>query len=144
MTVMRRYSIVILAWLALVAAVWHWVIPLPQPDDGEYSKWLLMALITGGIPWAIDLSILLGICLSLTTRLGRARLWILRVWGLGFFGPLVVAFLIEGLSVNANWKTSIPASLDALAFPWLLVLLLLLAFVLRIETEFYESNHDES
>jgi hypothetical protein len=78
MTHTARRLLIVVAWGLSLVAVWL-LIPRP-PHDDEYRKWFFFSVFEFGVPWFLDLSLMLWVAFSLERRCGRTRYWILGVW----------------------------------------------------------------
>lgn len=113
--------------------VFRWVVVWPSLDDDEFAKWFFASAIFSGVPWAVNLVIVLLIAFSLEKRTGLARCWILTVWSFVLVWDLF-GYLRGGVIVNPVWQSAIQASLEAFAFPDLFAFLIILWLAMALES----------
>jgi cation transport ATPase len=105
--------------------------PSSEPAD-DVIRWVGLLLFGG--PWLLDLVVALPIALSLDSRWGPQRRWILGIWTLLVMGTVGLVLFIFPAS---DYKT---LGLLALAFPGLFTLLLILLIALWLEKKAAERS----
>jgi len=133
MTTQKRSVFIVLVWVIAAVAVLRWIVTWPASDIDDYSTIFIITVVFSVVPWLMNLIMILGISLSLATRMNRARRWILSIWALCLVSPVLVDFIQIQSVVNPDLWKSLRFSLDEFAYPDLFGLLLILCVAMLIE-----------
>jgi hypothetical protein len=128
----------------MIATLAWWFIFQPAASESadEYKKWLIVRLLHFGLPWFLDLLVVLAIAFSLERTRGGRRLWILAGWTI-VTAALVWSVVFRSASAEpaygytTYWKWVTAGLLD-FSFPCLFSLLVALWVALWLNSRLAE------